>query len=216
MKSVSQTTVVRWSGVALALGGVFFAIFMLLHPFDQLEGPVAVRPVWVAAHSFHFLGALFTLLGLGGLYSSQREATGWLGLTGFVLAFIGTAMFVGTGLITAYIWPVIAGHDPSFVEPGGPMFNHPLTSGVTMAPYIFMVLGYLLFGAMALRAGALPRWGLALLMAGIVLFSVPVHPVGPVPWVVRVIGAVVFGSGLVWLGCALWRRAGQSRPSPVA
>ncbi|MBM3941922.1 MAG: hypothetical protein FJ316_03170 [SAR202 cluster bacterium] len=204
-KQTSSAGAYKWSGLALVLGGVSFALFMLLHPFGELEGAeVTMRWNWVPAHTFHFLGAMFTLLGIIGLYARHDGALGRLGAIGFVIAFIGTAMFVGTGMFTAWVWPVIARHVPAFVAPGGPLFNDSSTVGFTAAPYALMTLGYILFGAAMLKAKVMPRWAVIMSMLGIVLFCVPVHPVGPVPWIVRVIGALVFGGALAWLGSALW------------
>jgi hypothetical protein len=45
---------------------------------------------------------------------------------------------------------------------------------------------------------------------GVLLFAAPVDPVGPAPWIARVVGGVIFGGGLAWLGYDLW-----STPSRV-
>ena len=212
---MSSSDLIRGSGLALILGGVSFGLFMLLHPFDQLAGPHGAQSAaWVPAHSFHFLGALFSLFGLVGLYARQIEQSGRLGLLGFVLAFVGTAMFVGTGMITAYLWPVIARYAPDFVEADGAMFSEPLARGTIEATYAFLVVGYVVFSVATMRAGVFPRWNAWLLIVGIVLFSVPVAPVGPVPWIVRVVGALVFGAALVALGYALRARAEEPLLQP--
>ncbi|HEX2911626.1 MAG TPA: hypothetical protein VH186_12520 [Chloroflexia bacterium] len=202
---MSPQRLVRWSGAALASGGLSFVLFLLLHPYNELAGAHASHmATWVPAHSFHFLGALLTLFGLVGLYIRQLRESGWLGLAGFVVSFCGMTMFAGTGLITAYIWPVIAKADPSFVEPDGPMFKDPLAIGVIDSTYAVMVVGFLLFGVAIYRARIFPRGGAILTMLGVILFSAPVEPVGPAPWIVRIAGACVFGAGLIWLGLALW------------
>ena len=209
---MASSDLIRGSGLAFILGGVSFGLFMLLHPVDQLAGAHgAESATWVPAHTFHFLGALFTLFGLVGLYAGRMKETGWLGLLAFVVAFIGTAMFVGTGMITAYLWPVIARTAPTFVDPDGPMFTDPLAFGTISATYGFLAVGYILLGIVILRARILARWAGLLLIVGVVLFSVPVSPVGPAPWIVRVIGALVFGAGLAWLGYALWSAAGKEK-----
>src|ERR1700674_5150738 len=92
----------RLSAVACVLGGIFLAAFVLVHPWDQLMGAAIARTAqWRLAHTFHFAGAAFALLGLPALYAQQEGALGWLGSTGFILSFLGNAMFLGTGMITA-------------------------------------------------------------------------------------------------------------------
>ena len=195
----------RRCGTLLILGGVSFALFMIVHPFGTVVGEVATRTSWVPAHTLHFLGALFSLGGLLGLYAYQKDELGALGPYTFAVAFIGMAMFVGTGMTTAFLWPAIAAADPAFVAAEGGMFTNPLASGMTTGTYVFLVLGFVLFGASSLRARVLPRGAVWMMIVGVVLFSAPVQPFGPAPWIARVIGAIVFGTSLVLLGRALRR-----------
>ena len=204
---MAPQTLVRWSGAALAGGGLCLALFMLVHPYGEIAGAHAAHSVrWVPAHSLHFVGALLTLLGLPGLYARQMRQTGVLGLVGTVLAVMGTAMFVGTGMITAFVWPVIAQTTPGFVAADGPMFRDPLTTFATDAPYVSMVLGYALFAIASIRGRTLPTETAVVLVIGIVLFSSPVQPVGPLPFLLRVVGALLFGGVLILIGWLLWVR----------
>jgi len=130
---MSERNLVRWSGVSLALGGVAIAAYMLVHPWAERVGDVATTPSWVFSHTLHFAGALLILLGLPGLYARHRARTGVPGFLGFLLAFFGTALFVGTGMSSAFLWPAIAAEAPTFVASGGGMFTHPLALGPIMA-----------------------------------------------------------------------------------
>lgn len=128
---------------------------------------------------------------------------GQLGLIGFVLTFIGTAMFVGTGMLTAFVWPMIAVQAPDALGTDGAMFLPPaiLALGPTA---VVVTVGYIIFGLATLRAGVLPRWGTVLFVVGGVLGMGPPQPLGPLPWAGLVLGGVVFGIGGIWLGYALW------------
>ncbi len=197
-------------GLALILAGCSFVLFLVLHPYGELAGaqaPLSVR--WFPAHTFHFLGALFALFGLLGLGARQREAAGRLGVVAFAVAFTGTAMFVGTGMITAFLWPAIAKADPAFVAANGPMFRSLGPRLAIDATYAILAIGYVLLGWATLRARVLPRDGAIAVMVGVLLFSAPVAPLGPAPWFLRIIGAFVFGGGLARLGYALWSAHGQ-------
>jgi hypothetical protein len=193
---------IRWCGAALVAAGISFALFMIVHPFGTVVGEVATRSSWVPAHSLHFFGAMFMLFGLLGLHARQGDETGNLGVAGIIIALIGTAMFVGTGMTTAFLWPVIAMNAPSFVTSEGAMFTG-LSSGMTTATYVFLVVGFVLYGFATLKADIMPKRATWLLMVGVILFSAPVRPFGPAPWIARVVGALVFGLALVWLGRAL-------------
>jgi hypothetical protein len=219
---MAPETLVRWSGASLIVGGLCLALFMLVHPYGEIAGAHAAHSLrWVPAHSLHFLGALLTVLGLPAVYARQMRQTGVLGLIGTALAIAGTAMYVGTGMITAFVWPVIAQTTPGFVAADGQMFRDPLPRFATDAPYVVMIVGYALLAIASIRAHTLPTPTAVVLVIGIVLFSSPVEPVGPLPFVLRVIGALVFGGALMLIGYVLWMRpsldvaTGTPSPSPA-
>ena len=202
---MAPATLIRWSGLMLIAGGVSYALFLLIHPYGEVAGAhVAHNDAWIPAHSLHFFGAVFTLFGLVGLYAKHWGPLGRLGFLAWVLAFIGTAMFVGTGMITAALWPAIAEDFPAFVEDDGGMFEDPFSAGITTATYVFMSIGFVPLAFVMWRRKLLPWPPAVLLTAGILLFSAPVDPVGPAPWIARLSGAVVFGAGLAWTGWLLW------------
>jgi hypothetical protein len=156
---------------------------------------------------------MLALLGLHGLYLQCRDQIGRVGAIGYVGAQVGTAMFVGTGMITAFIWPVIAREDPPFVGVDGAMFVDPLAFGTISATYVVLILGYWVLGIALLRSGALPRAATVVTMLGVLLFGAPVEPVGPVPWIGRVAGAVIFGAGLAWWGSFLLGARAEISPA---
>ena len=212
---MTERQLVRWSGLLVAMGGLAIAAYMLIHPWAQRTGAIATSPQWVLSHGFHFLGALFLQLGLIGVYLRQKDATGRSGLIGFVLAFLGTALFVGTGMTSTFLWPAVAAEAPTFVAPDGGMFNHPLALGPILAARIFLVLGFAWLAIVSFRAGILPRIGSVIVLIGVVATNLPTEPVGPVPWSVSVIGGVVFCLGLLSWGHALWTGATAAHEAPI-
>jgi hypothetical protein len=202
---MSQNVLIRLHGVACILGGMFLAAFVLIHPWDQLLGAEIGRtPQWRLAHSFHFIGAAFTLLGLPGLFAQQRAVLSWVGGGGFILSFLGNAMFLGTGMITAFIWPMLAVYAPICVGVGGPIFGSSISLLAFSLTAILVISGYSLFGVASLRAGVLPRIATVALVVGAILGMLPPHPVGALPWWALVLGGVLYGTALIWLGAFLW------------
>jgi hypothetical protein len=186
------------------VGGVLLAAFIILHPYNMLAGAHgALMGSWIPAHTLHFFGALFTLFGLVQLRERWSASLDRLGRAGLLVAFVGTAMFVGTGMITAFVWPVIAHHDPGFVAAKGPMFTDALTARSIEATYACLIVGFVLLAIGLGRAGLVSGLDAAALGVGVVMFGAPVEPIGPVPWILRVAGGVVFGAGLVRTGLAL-------------
>ena len=201
----------RWTGTALLLGGVCLTLFVLvLYPVGGFFGADHARhPAWVPAHSLHFVGALLSLFGLLGLYLCQRAAVGRLGALGFALAGAGLAQFVGTGMLTAFVWPVLAAHAPDTLAPDGALFQPPANT-LFYTTVLTLIPGYLLVGATLLRAGVLPRAAAVLLAVGVVLAITPPEPVGPMPWAGLTLGGILFGAGEVWLGSLLWAKGAGS------
>ena len=206
---MTETSLIRWSGVCCMLAGAAIAGFVLVHPWDQLLGAEVARSGrWRLAHTLHFFGALFAIPGLLGIFGYARERLGNLGLAGMLVTLLGTAMFLGTGMITAFIWPMLAQHAPATVEPGGPIFHG------TVSPIAFLITagtnicGYVMLGVALMRGAIFPRLAVVLLTAGAVLGMLPPTPVSPFPWSGLVLGGVLYGVAMVWLGIILWRARG--------
>lgn len=156
------------------------------------------------AHTFHFLAGSLGLLGLLGFVEREVKVARTLERVAFVIAFAGSILFAGTGMFTAFFWPVLAREAPQVTELNGPFFSppHPMILLTTVS----YSLGYLLLGVALARAGAMAVWGAVALGLGAVLLMLPPAPLSPLPWPVFPAGGVLFGVGLTALGLAL--RAG--------
>jgi hypothetical protein len=202
--AVTTSSLIRWSGAALAIGGVSIAgFYAALTPFGGPNGSTAAdtsAPAFLIGHGMHIFGGIFTLFGLVGLYLRYRQRTGTIAFVGFVLAFVGTSLFAGLGMIAEFVAPTLArrGTLPAAPELLGPLV--PLT-------FLPFLLGYLLLGVALMRSGV-ARWGPISLMLGTLLLSLPW------PWPVNLIGAVLFAAGTVLLGLPLWaERTAISAPA---
>jgi hypothetical protein len=189
----------------MVCGGLAIAGYMIVHPWANRTGDIATTSQWMVAHSLHLLGAMCLLPGLVGVFVLQKDAAGRSGLTAFLVSLVATALFVGTGLITAFLWPAVAAEAPAFVAADGGMFQNPFAIGPLVATRVLLVVGFVWLGAVSYRAAILPRAGSAAVLAGVVAMNLPTQPVGPAPWAASVIGAVVFGLGLVGWGLAMWK-----------
>lgn len=190
------------SGVALILAGISLALFPVTHPWGSLAGPeIGGSGQWMMAHTFHFLAAGFGLVGLLGFVEREVTSAGRLERTGFVLAFAGTILFAGTGMFTAFLWPVLARNAPHLTELNGPFFSPP--HPIIVITTITYSLGHILFGVALARAHRMALWGAVALVVGALLLMIPPPPLGSLPWIVFPAGGVLFGAGLAALGLAL-------------
>ena len=178
------------------LAGVVLSIGILLVPatidIRDLSGST-ITPSYAWAFGMYLLGMLLLLVGLLGLYAHQSEAAGLLGLVGFVVAFLATALMVGVAWALLFFTPSVALAAPGFfgaVPPG------PLVPGL-VATFALAGLGWVLFGAATVRARVYPRVAAIVLMLGAVVSFVPSSP-----------ATLVFNVGVVWMGFVLFTGRG--------
>ena len=208
------TNLIRWSGLIAILGGILFPVAAIIHPNGEDLAAVNM-PNWVPAHLLGFISVMLMHLSLVGLYARQVEQAGWLGLIGFVLAFLGGAFAIVIQYVTSTAIPLIAAQAPA-------LFDQAMTPP-SFAPPLFVlgfILGHVLFGVATIRAGVLPRGSGILVVVGILLFFLgELAFLGqrlPAPalqqffdlirrlHVLVLLGDIAFGLGLAWMGYSLW------------
>ena len=200
---MTETRIIRLCGLDMIGAGIAVAAFWLLViPFETFAGSdVPLHPLFAPGQLLHIVGALLAIFGYMGLYLRQREAVGWLGLIGFVVAVIGAMFFFADGMIALIVFPVLANHAPALTEASGPMFT-----GSVLGFYIMFaatnMIGILWLGIVTLRAGIFPRFPVILFIVGGILFNLPPSPT---LHLLLVAGGVLWGIGAAWLGYLLWR-----------
>jgi hypothetical protein len=191
---MSSSELIRWSGLLAIGAGAYLVLSPLVHPSSPQSA------AWVPMHLLFFAALIATLLALFGILVYQLRQAGGLGLVGFFMAFVGTAMML------------LEGREHLF----SPDFGVGTPRGLLqliIASLVFSV-GYILLGVATARAGVLPRGAGILLAVGgpIVAFSPPIG----VP-AVEIVGHALFGGGLLWVGYVLssGREAVVTQPSRV-
>ena len=165
---------------ARGLANVAFGILVAASAVVHLAADDPSLAAWPA-----LIGAIFGILGLPALHELTADRFARWSPVAFVAAMTGLALSVGQlyGL--------------TFEAPGsgplGPVF--PLGYG----PFLF---GFLLLGVLLLASGGVPRLAAAALIAGAVL-----NAAGFATPEVRLIGVVVFGAGVAWLGVVALTRS---------
>ena len=212
---MSSTKLIRWGGLALMLAGVFLALFFLLHPGggDPPTVAAALNSLYGAEHTLGVAAMVLMLFGVVGLYAHWIANWGRLGLIGFLLSFIGTALLLGVIFFDAYFVPIIAADAPKLLDTKGPLNTLPGVLALAL-PGVIWGVGFILLGIAIMRTSVLPRWGGLLLIIGAIVLNLPPQPIGPVPLFVLTIGAIVFCVGLALLGYALWSEKGEMAAQP--
>lgn len=202
---MNASTLIRWSGLLTILGGALVAVSWILHP-EGFEAVHVTSSPWEAAHGLRILAMGCLVFGLFGLYARQSERAGALALVGLVTAVAGSILLAGLMWFETVVAPVLAVEAPSLLDRTGPIYGAGPVRAVLGTLFAHLT-GYVLFGIATFRAGVLARPGALLLIAG----AIPVSLVAPfIPHVVNVLGALLMGAGLVWLGLDVWARPAEA------
>jgi hypothetical protein len=207
----------RWAGLPAIAAGFLFIVIQIVHPPDILSSVTTGR--WASVHSLGVTMSLLALLGITGIYASQVEQAGWLGLAGYLLFSLFWALTMAFQFAEAFVLPVLATEAPRFVQGFLGIVNGSASEvdlGAlrmlnALTGFAGYMLGGLLFGIATLRAGILPRWAGGLLaFAAVSVVAAPLlgHPLD------RLL-AVPMGLALAWLGFALWSGRRENVPGAL-
>ena len=201
-----MATFIQWAAIGNIIAGVlllaFWSLFAILLPYRRLSDTLSILVLnryWIPVNALGVAGAIFGLFGLVGIFASLGENLSGLDLIGFILAFLGTVLIIGTLLWDTIIWPILANHEPSLLD-----FQGPIYSSKTFLPFFITAglvysVGYLLFGLAITNSTTFPAGAGWLLAIGGPLFGI-----GPMfgNWqvIVRTVGIVLLSVGLIWLG----------------
>lgn len=212
---VTSTGVIRSTGLAAVVAGLLFVIIQPIHPADVLAS--VSTDAWAIIHYATLLMLTLFLVGITGIYASQAEKLGWLGLAGFVVLSMGLLMTAAGGVIEVFVAPLLVESEPAFVHGFlGMVGGHPTDADLGAIPTLWSLSsagflgGTLLFGIANFRAGVLSRWASAIFAVGL-LASAPVAALLDSPRV----AAVPIGIGLAWMGYSLWSKGRRSVSAPA-
>lgn len=183
---MTPSNLFRLGGLAAVGAGVLSIIGDLVGLGGYFQDMAVAATTFSFALTFwlYMLGAVLLLGGLVAVYVYQSEEAGILGVVGFVVAFLGTALIIGATWAQVFIAPLLAVNAPQIFELGPP-------TGLLLT-FITSGVGWLLFGIATLRAGVFPRWAAILLMVGAVLSFFPVP-----------LSGLVLSAAVIWLGFVL-------------
>ena len=207
---MSSTLFTRWSAFALMLGGLLSAVVSLFHPFSS-DMSAMLGPRWLIVHNLAGVALLLTVPGLAGLYAYLGAKSGTLGLVGFMLASMATTLMAGLLLFIESVYLPIAASNPAFAplaDPASDLYRDTLVIPLFLGTCLIFAVGFVLLGVAIVRDGELPRFAGYLVIVGGFLFALPVPPL---PIIVSIFGVLLFGSGLLSVGYAMWRSTSRPR-----
>lgn len=202
---ITDSTLIRWAGLAAVAAGLTFAGIQPIHPPDVLAS--VSTDAWAIITPVKTVMAFLFLLGITGIYARQVNKAGWLGLAGYLLLSVCWAIQLAFIFAEAFILPPLATVAPQFVEGVlAVVSGQPAEGNLGVLPALFALagipymLGGLLFGIATFRSGILSRWAAALLAVASTLTPLAAL----LPHELQRLAAIPVGLAIAWLGFALW------------
>jgi hypothetical protein len=199
---MTSSNLVRVGGGSAAMvGGVLILISAIIGSL-ALGAESISEQASTGAYAFvtllYLLAVVLVLGGLVGLYARQSEEAGLLGVVGFLVAFLGTALMVGASWSQAFFTPGLAetGSGTIFLGQG---LSGWIDLGYTLT-YLLASLGWLVFGVATLLARVYPRPAAVLVIIGALISFIPLSYT-----------EVVLAAAIAWLGFDLLAGRGSPR-----
>jgi hypothetical protein len=207
--TITTTHLTRAAGLCAVVAGSLFIAVQINHP--PLDLALVASPEWIIRQSMKVAMAVLALVGLGGMYLSNVERNGLVGLIGYVIFSAGFLMMLMVEVVALVVLPAIAATSPGYVTDilvvamGGTAAGGLGALGtLNVLSGIGYMLGGLVFGIGLFRAGVLARWATVLLaVATTFTMAIPF-----LPMVNQRLFAVPTGLALISLGYSLWRTQG--------
>ena len=158
-------SVAAMSSALLAL--LSFVLYLLIVGGARIS-EAATSTAFFLPSGAQLLAMALLLIGLVALFGRQAEAFGVLGLTGFVLALLGTTLAAGAAWSQVFVVPRLAEVAPTVADQG----TGSVLAGFLLSFLLFGV-GWVVFGVATLRTRLFPRWAVILLIVGAVISIVP-------------------------------------------
>jgi hypothetical protein len=203
--TITTRKLTRAAGLSAVVGGLLFIAVQVNHPV--LTATFATTTEYAVRESMKIFMAVFSLIGITGIYLRQVKQTGVLGLVGYVVLGVGYVALFSAQIVGVFVLPRLAASQPGFVNDVFAVATNGTPVG-DIGPLQFVIkagiayiIGGIIFGVALLRAGILARWAAGLLTVGAVAtFVTPL-----LPELVQRLFAVPVSVALIGLGYSLWR-----------
>jgi hypothetical protein len=215
--TVTTTKLTRAAGLSAVVGGLLFIAVQINHPL--LNAAFTTTTEYAVRETMKILMAVFSLIGITGIYLRQVRQTGVLGLIGYLLFGAGYLAIMSVQIVGVFVLPSFAATQPGYVNdvlavatggtPGGDIGA--LAAFIRIGGFTFLT-GGVVFGIALFRANILPRWAAALLVAGtLVTFAMPL-----LPQINQRLFAIPTSVAVLSLGYSLWREQRTQNTRPMA
>ena len=203
--TITTTKLIRAAGVSAVAGGLLFIAVQINHP--HLDVTFTTTTEYAVRETMKIFMAVFSLVGITGIYLRQVRQMGVLGLIGYIVFGVGYLAIFGVQVVGVFVLPSLAVSQPGYVNDvlavahsGTPVGDVGAVQILVRGGFAYIV-GGLIFGIALFRANVLARWAAVLLSVG----AVATVATSQLPELTQRLFAVPVGVALIGLGFSLWR-----------
>jgi hypothetical protein len=219
--AITTTTLTRAAAVAAMAGGVLFIAVQVKHPL--LDAPFTTTTEYAVRETAKIFMAVFSLVGITGIYLRQVRQSGVLGLIGYLVLGLGYLGIFSVQVVGVFVLPILATSQPDYVNDVLAVATHGIPVGdigqvgilINGAGFAY-IAGGIIFGIALFRARVLARWAAVLLSVG----AVATVATSQLPELTQRLFAIPVSVALIGLGYSLWREQRtqntRSLSSPVS
>ena len=215
--TVTTTKLTRAAGLSAVVGGLLFIAVQINHPL--LDATFTTTTEYAVRETMKIFMAVFSLIGITGIYLRQVRQTGVFGLIGYAVLGVGYLAIFSTQVVGVFVLPTLAGSEPGFVNDVLAVATNRTPSGDIGPLQIFIqgggfayVAGGIIFGIALFRANVLARWAALLLSVG----AVAILTTSMLPELTQRLFAIPVSVALIGLGFSLWREQRPQNTRPMA
>jgi hypothetical protein len=163
--------------------GAFLMIVMLILRFISPDGELGAY--------LDLAGTLFSIFVIMAIYTIHQKNSGTWTLVSFIIALIGTVLWVGVKWVHAIVVPALGLLVPEFVD-------QPPASiiGAQMVSFVIFMIGWVLIGLIIGKQGYLPR------MSGVLLVITPILDFVPYGYY---LAQPLFAITILWISYLLFK-----------
>ena len=215
--TVTTTKLTRAAGLSAVVGGLLFIAVQINHPL--LDATFTTTTEYAVRETVKIFMAVFSLIGITGIYLRQVRQTGVFGLIGYAVLGVGYLAIFSTQVVGVFVLPTLAASEPGFVNavlavaasstPSSDI--GPLQILIKGGGFAY-VAGGIIFGLALFRANVLARWAAMLLSVGAVAILTPPQ----LPELTQRLFAIPVSVALIGLGFSLWREQRTQNTRPMA
>src|SRR5215212_9274412 len=207
--TVTTTKLTRAAGLCAVAGGLLFIAVQIKHP--HLDAAFTTTTEYAVRETMKIFMAVFSLIGITGIYLRQVRQTGVLGLIGYVALGVGYLAIFSVQVVGVFVLPSLTGSEPGFVNDVLAVATNRTPSG-DIGPLQIFIQGGVFFGIALFRANVLARWAAILLSVG----AVAILTSSQLPELTQRLFAIPVSVALIGLGFSLWREQRPQNTRPMA